>query len=61
MTKNQSWDVVYKTLVAYKREHGHCHVKDSENGKLAEWVRTQRKRFAKLGTGATLQMMSLTA
>jgi hypothetical protein len=49
MTKNQSWEVSYKALVAYKREHGNCHVRDSENGKLAEWVRTQRKRLRQVG------------
>jgi type II secretory pathway component PulJ len=49
MTKNQSWEVSYKVLVAYKREHGHCHVHTSENVKLAEWVRTQRRRFSQVG------------
>jgi hypothetical protein len=49
MTKNQSWEVSYKALVAYKREHGHCHVHKSENAKLVEWVRAQRRRFSQVG------------
>jgi hypothetical protein len=38
-----------KRSSAYKREHGHCNVQDSENGTLAVWVRTRRQRFRQVG------------
>lgn len=40
---------MYKALVAYKREQGHCNVQGSNYGKLAEWIRTQRRRFRRVG------------
>mmetsp|Transcript_38101 Transcript_38101/g.66823 ORF Transcript_38101/g.66823 Transcript_38101/m.66823 type:complete len:887 (+) Transcript_38101:149-2809(+) len=47
----QKWDEQFKELEAYKAEHGDCLVScmGSENVKLGNWVRGQRKLYNKAG------------
>ena len=44
MSPTPSWDDSYSSLVAYKRRHGHCNIKQRCKiyPKLARWVKTQR-------------------
>ncbi|MDC0613604.1 Helicase associated domain protein [Akkermansiaceae bacterium] len=58
----ESWDAQFKSLVAYKQEHGDCLVKRGwKDNKLARWVlkQRQRKRNGKLGADTIRRLDSL--
>lgn len=40
---DESWNIRYAELVAFKKEHGHCDVRERDNLKLAQWVTELRK------------------
>jgi hypothetical protein len=48
-----SWDTKFNELLAYRAEHGNCHVptKYRENTALGRWVSTQRAEYKKYSEG----------
>jgi hypothetical protein len=53
-----SWEDRLSELADYRKTHGHCNVtrKDSENSKLARWVKTQRMQYRLHLEGSTSPM-----
>jgi hypothetical protein len=47
---DDNWDSMFKALVAYKNQHGHCLVpkRYKDDPKLGTWVDTQRVQYKKL-------------
>ena len=45
---DKSWNNKFNQLEEFKRVYGHCIVTKSHDGKLADWVYFQRKRYRKL-------------
>ena len=47
--QNARWQQMYKQLVKYKSDHGHCNVPKRDGG-LGRWVNSQRHAFKKVST-----------
>jgi hypothetical protein len=57
----KTWDGFYKTLSAYKKQHGDCEVplRYTEDRRLGAWVESQRRDREKLSSGQRKQLDDL--
>ena len=46
---DESWNIRYAELVAFKKRYGHCDVRMADNSALAEWVKELRRNTKRRG------------
>ena len=49
---DEAWNIRYEELVAFKKRHRHCDVRERDNLKLAQWATELRKRGKRRGLSA---------
>jgi hypothetical protein len=61
LNQTKIWDGFYKTLSAYKEQHGDCKVPQryTEDRRLGAWVESQRRGREKMSSGQRKQLDDL--